>query len=81
MLTVPVTNVGKREGAEIVQLYICDKKSSLSRPEKELKGFCKVKLAAGETKTVSFTIDKSSLSFLMTSSINGLQNLENLRLL
>ena len=63
VLTVPVTNVGKREGAEIVQLYICDKKSSLSRPEKELKGFCKVKLAAGETKTVSFTIDKSSLSF------------------
>ena len=45
VLTVPVTNVGKREGAEIVQLYICDKKSSLSRPEKELKGFCKVKLA------------------------------------
>ena len=63
VLTVPVTNVGKREGAEIIQLYICDKKSSLSRPEKELKGFCKVKLAAGETKTVSFTIDKLSLSF------------------
>ena len=63
VLTVPVTNVGKRDGAEIVQLYIHDEKSSLSRPEKELKGFCKVELAVGETKNVSFTIDKSSLNF------------------
>lgn len=62
-ITVPVTNIGKREGAEIVQLYIQDKKSSLPRPVKELKGFSKVKLAPGETKDVTFTISKEALSF------------------
>lgn len=62
-ITVPVTNTGDREGAEVVQLYISDLKSSLPRPIKELKGFGKVKLAPGETKEVTFTIDKSALSF------------------
>lgn len=61
--TVNVKNTGKREGAEVVQLYIRDIKSSLPRPVKELKGFEKVSLAPGETKTVSFTIDKSALSY------------------
>ena len=54
--TVSVKNTGTREGQEVVQLYISDKKSSLPRPVKELKGFDKVKLAPGEEKTVSFTI-------------------------
>lgn len=62
-ITVPVTNTGDREGAEVVQLYISDLKSSLPRPIKELKGFSKVRLAPGETKEVTFTIDKSALSF------------------
>ena len=64
-LTVKVTvkNTGAREGQEIVQLYISDKKSSLPRPIKELKGFQKVKLAPGEEKEVIFTIDKESLSY------------------
>ncbi len=62
-ITVPVTNTGTREGAEVVQLYISDLKSSLPRPIKELKGFSKVKLAPGETKEVSFTIAKDALSF------------------
>lgn len=64
-LTVKVTvkNTGNREGQEVVQLYISDKKSSLPRPVKELKGFKKVKLAPGEEKEVSFTIDKEALSF------------------
>ena len=62
-ITVPVTNVGNREGAEVVQLYISDLKSSLSRPIKELKGFQKVRLAPGETKEVTFTIAKDALSF------------------
>ena len=62
-VTVPVTNTGNREGAEVVQLYIRDLKSSLPRPVKELKGFCKVKLAPGETKEVTFTIGKDALSF------------------
>lgn len=62
-LTVKVRNTGAREGQEVVQLYISDKKSSLPRPIKELKGFKKVKLAPGEEKVVSFTIDKSALSY------------------
>jgi beta-glucosidase len=61
--TVTVKNTGAREGSETVQLYIRDLKSSLPRPVKELKGFEKVSLQAGETKTVTFTIDKTALSF------------------
>ncbi len=64
-LTVKVTvkNTGDREGKEVVQLYIADKKSSLPRPVKELKGFQKIKLAPGESKEVSFTIEKDALSY------------------
>ncbi|WP_373731193.1 glycoside hydrolase family 3 C-terminal domain-containing protein [Bacteroides heparinolyticus] len=64
-LTVKVTvsNTGAREGQEVVQLYISDKKSSLPRPVKELKGFQKIKLAPGEVREVSFVIDREALSF------------------
>lgn len=62
-VTVPVTNTGALRGAEVVQLYIRDVESSLPRPVKELKGFCKVELNPGETKEVSFRIDRSALSF------------------
>lgn len=62
-LKIDVTNTGKRAGAEVVQLYIADLKSSLPRPAKELKGFKKVQLNPGETKTVEFTIDRSALEF------------------
>lgn len=61
--TVTVKNTGDREGQEVVQLYISDKKSSLPRPVKELKGFKKVKLAPGEEQKVSFTVAKDALSF------------------
>lgn len=61
--TVNVKNTGSREGQEVIQLYISDKKSSLPRPVKELKGFQKLKLAPGEEKPVTFTIDKKALSF------------------
>ncbi|MCT3814534.1 glycosyl hydrolase [Elizabethkingia anophelis] len=61
--TVSIKNTGKREGAEVVQLYISDLKSSVPRPIKELKGFEKINLKPGEQKEVSFTIDKSALSF------------------
>ena len=61
--SVKVKNTGNREGSEIVQLYISDLKSSLPRPIKELKGFEKISLKAGEEKTVTFTIDKTALSF------------------
>jgi len=60
---VTVKNTGNRDGAEVVQLYISDLKSSLPRPVKELKGFKKVFLKAGEEKTIDFTIDKTALSF------------------
>ena len=60
---VRVKNTGSREGKEIVQLYIKDKKSSLPRPEKELKGFEKVSLLAGEEKEITFKVDKQALSF------------------
>jgi beta-glucosidase len=61
--TLTVKNTGNREGAEVVQLYISDKKSSLPRPVKELKGFQKVYLQPGEVKQVSFTIGTDALSF------------------
>ena len=60
---VAVTNTGERAGAEIVQLYIGDKKSSVPRPKKELKGFKKVYLQPGESCDVEFTIDRASLSY------------------
>jgi len=62
-LTVDVTNTGKRAGSEVVQLYIRDLVSSVTRPVKELKGFRKVRLEPGETTTVSFSITPASLSF------------------
>lgn len=61
--SVTVTNKGKRAGKEVVQLYIRDIFASSTRPVKELKGFEKIELAPGETKTVCFTIDASMLSF------------------
>lgn len=67
-ITVPVKNTGSREGKEVVQLYIRDKKSSVERPIKELKGFCKVSLKSGEEKEVSFTIDRSALSYFDAGS-------------
>ena len=62
-VTVPVTNVGAREGSEVVQLYIADIKSSVPRPVKELKGFRKVRLAPSETAEVSFEITPEALSY------------------
>lgn len=62
-VSVPVTNTGEREGMEVVQLYISDPKCSVDRPLKELKGFEKVSLKPGETKTVTFTIGTDALSY------------------
>lgn len=58
-----VTNTGDREGAETVQLYVRDVVGSLARPVKELKDFRKVSLKPGESRTVSFTLSPSQLSF------------------
>ena len=62
-LHTSIKNTGDREGAETVQLYIRDVKSSLPRPVKELKGFQKLTLAPGEQRDITFTIDKSMLSY------------------
>jgi beta-glucosidase len=62
-VTVDVTNVGSMAGDEIVQLYIHQKVSSVTRPVKELKGFGRIHLETGETKPVSFKIDASTLAF------------------
>ena len=56
-------NTGNKDGAEVIQLYIRDVKSSQPRPLKELKGFKKVYLKAGEEETVGITLDKSALSY------------------
>ena len=61
--TVTVTNTGKRDGAEVVQLYIRDLVGSVTRPVKELKGFEKIFLKAGETRQVSFKITSDMLKF------------------
>lgn len=60
---VTITNTGKRDGAEVVQLYIRDLVGSITRPVKELKGFEKVFIKAGESKTVSFKITPDLLHF------------------
>ncbi|MEO6637023.1 MAG: glycoside hydrolase family 3 C-terminal domain-containing protein, partial [Ginsengibacter sp.] len=61
--TVTVSNTGNRPGKEVVQLYIRDMVGSTTRPVKELKGFQKVELKAGESKTVSFKISNEDLKF------------------
>lgn len=64
LVSVDVENVGKIKGKEVVQLYLTDLYGSVSRPNKQLKGFEKIELNPGEQKTVTFTIDKSHLSFI-----------------
>ncbi|MCI5931339.1 MAG: beta-glucosidase BglX [Prevotella sp.] len=61
--TATITNTGSRDGDEIVQFYIRDRFASIVRPVKELKGFQRIHLAKGESKTVSFDIDAATLSY------------------
>ncbi|MCL6259885.1 beta-glucosidase BglX [Aquiflexum sp. TKW24L] len=61
--SITLTNSGKYDGKEVVQLYIRDLVGSVTRPVKELKGFRKVLLKAGETKTISFDITPEDLKF------------------
>jgi beta-glucosidase len=62
-VTLTVRNSGTRAGAEVVQLYVHDVKSSVNRPAKELKAFRRVQLDPGQSQSVRFTIDKSAMSF------------------
>ena len=62
-VTVDVTNTGSLQGKEIVQVYVHDQKSGLVRPQKELKGFAKVELQPGETKSVSIPLDFRAFAY------------------
>jgi len=62
-VSVEVTNIGKRDGEEIVQLYIRDEYSSATRPVMELKDFTRVSIKSGETKLVKFNLPASKLAF------------------
>jgi len=61
--SVTVTNTGSRDGATVVQMYLHDEVASISRPVQELKGFKRIMLKAGETRTVDFPIDVKALMF------------------
>ena len=67
-LSVDVRNTGKRDGKEAVLLYISDLYASLAPDMKRLKGFEKIELKVGETKTVKFKITKNELSFVNIDS-------------
>ena len=62
-VTFKVKNTGKRDGAEVAQIYVADKVSSIFRPKKELKGFKKVFLKAGEEKEVSVELDSRAFAY------------------
>ncbi len=63
VVTVYIRNVGKREGAEIIQLYVHDCDATMYRPEQELKGFEKIWLKPGQRKRVRFVLDKRSFAY------------------
>ncbi len=58
-----LTNTGSREGAEVAQLYVGDRHSHVARPVKELKGFAKVNLKPGESRTIELTLDRHAFSY------------------
>ncbi|HEY7616695.1 MAG TPA: fibronectin type III-like domain-contianing protein, partial [Terriglobales bacterium] len=60
-VTAAVENMGKRAGTEVVQLYVHDRVAPTSRPVRELKGFSRVTLAPGESRTVEFTVNANDL--------------------
>ncbi len=63
IITIPITNIGKLEGEEVVQLYINDPVASISRPVKELKNYKKIMLQPGEKQDVTFTVTTEDLKF------------------
>ncbi len=63
-VSLTVKNIGKREGTEIVQLYVKDVHASMTRPQKELQGFSRISLLPGEEKKVGFPLSPSQMAFL-----------------
>ena len=72
-ITVNVTNTGGRAGEEVVQLYVRDLVGSVTRPVKELKGFQKIMLKAGESREVKFTLTEHDLSFYRRDMTFGVE--------
>jgi beta-glucosidase len=66
IVSVTVTNSGKRAGEEIVQLYVRDMKGTLTRPVRELKGFRKIHIGSGGTETITFILTRNDLAFYHT---------------
>lgn len=67
-VSVDVTNTGSRAGKEVVQLYVAPKGGTIIRPVRELRAFEKIALAPGETKTVTFTLDKRAYAYWSTET-------------
>jgi beta-glucosidase len=63
VVSLKVTNVGKRDGEEVVEIYVAPPKEDVPRPPKELKGFARVALGAGETKAVSVTLEPRAFAY------------------
>jgi beta-glucosidase len=72
-LHVEVKNTGKRSGTEVVQMYIRDLYSSVTRPVKELRGFCKVELAPGESRQVTLPITPDDLAFTAVDMVHKVE--------
>jgi beta-glucosidase len=62
-ITVEIQNTGKRAGDEVPQLYVHQMKSIIKRPAKELRGFQRVNLEPGESKTIKFTLPAEQLAY------------------
>lgn len=71
--SVVVTNTGERSGEEVVQLYVRDRVGSVTRPVRQLKGFAKIMLDAGESRTVSFSLSAADLAFYRRDMTLGVE--------
>ena len=63
-ISVNVTNTGRREGKEVIQLYLADLVASIAPPSRRLKRFAKIMLQSGQSKTVNFKLRRDDLSFI-----------------
>ena len=73
-VSVDVTNTGDREADEVVQLYIHQRHGTASRPVRELKGFRRIGLAAGETRTVTFALGPAELRYWNAAARDWVQS-------
>lgn len=73
-VSVDITNVGEKDGEEIIQLYIRDDYSSATRPVKELKDFRRIALKKGEAKTVTFEVTPDKLAFYDVDMKYGIES-------